>query len=184
MIQDHDQNEFMSIMHEMHAEMDAMQMTGDADHDFASMMIIHHQGAIDMANHLLEKGNDETIRSMAENVITEQQAEQHELNAFLEGHTPEPSATGHAYNNEMMETMKKSKNLKDIVVLTGDADEDFSQLMLVHHQSANDNAQGIIHHSHHQEIMDMAKTMSASQTQEMQELSAWLIANRDIQNVD
>ena len=80
--------------------------------------------------------------------------------------------------------MEKSKNLKDIVVLTGDADEDFSQLMLVHHQSANDNAQGIIPHSHHQEIMDMAKTMSASQTQEMQELSAWLIANRDIQNVD
>lgn len=28
MIQDHDRNEFMSIMHEMHAEMDAMQMTG------------------------------------------------------------------------------------------------------------------------------------------------------------
>lgn len=184
MIQDHDKNEFMSIMHEMHAEMDVMKMTGDADHDFASMMIIHHQGAVDMANHVLEKGNDETIRAMAEDVITEQQAEQQELNAFLEGHTPEPSVTGEEYNNEMMESMKKSKNLKDIVVLTGDADEDFSQLMLVHHQAANDNAQGIIHHSHHQEIMDMAKTMSASQTQEMQELSAWLIANRDIQNVD
>lgn len=49
----------------MHAEMDVMQMTCDADHDFASMMIIHYQGAIDMANHLLEKGNDETTRAMA-----------------------------------------------------------------------------------------------------------------------
>jgi uncharacterized protein (DUF305 family) len=147
------------------------------------MMIIHHQGAIDMANHLLEKGDDETMRSMAEHVISEQQAEQQELTAFLEGHTPEPSATGQEYNNEVMKSMEKSKNLKDIVVLTGDADDDFAQLMIVHHQTANDNAQAIIHHSHHQEIIEMAKTMTADQTQEMTELSDWLIENRNVQNV-
>lgn len=168
----------------MQVEMEAMQMTGDADHDFSSMMIIHHQGAIDMANHLLKKGNDETIRTMPKDIIADRQSEQQELNAFLKGHTPEPSVTGQEYNNQMMESMKKSKNLKDIVVLTGDAVEDFSQLMLVHHQAAIDNAQGITHHSHHQEIMDMAKTTTASQTQEIKELFARLIANRNIQNVD
>jgi uncharacterized protein (DUF305 family) len=181
-VQDHDKNEFMTIMHNMNAQMDAMEMTGDADHDFASMMIVHHQGAIDMATLLLKKGDDEVIRSMAEHLISEQQAEQQKLNEFVKTHTPEPSEIGQEYNNEMMKSMEKSKNLKDIVVLTGDADEDFAQLMIVHHQTANDNAQAIIHHSHHQEIIDMAKTMSADQTQEMIELSDWLIENRNIQN--
>ncbi len=39
----------------MHAEMDAMQMTCDADHDFASMMIIHFHGGIDMATTCLKR---------------------------------------------------------------------------------------------------------------------------------
>ena len=133
-------------------------------------------------NALACKGNDELIKAIAD--ITEQQAEQHERMRALEGHTPEPSVTGQEYNNEMMESMKKSKNLKDIVVLTGDADEDFSQLMHVHHQAADDNAQGIIHHSHHPEIMDMAKNHVWQPNSGNAELSAWLIPNRDIQNVD
>ncbi len=55
-LQSHDENEFMTVMHDMNAKMDAMTMTGDADHDFVMMMTIHHQGAIDMSNKLLEKG--------------------------------------------------------------------------------------------------------------------------------
>lgn len=62
-IQDHDKNEFMTIMHNMNAQMDAMEMTNDADHDFAGMMVMHHEGAIEMANKLLEKGDDQTIKS-------------------------------------------------------------------------------------------------------------------------
>jgi uncharacterized protein (DUF305 family) len=32
--------------------------TGDVDRDLAAMMIVHHKGAIEMANVLLERGKD------------------------------------------------------------------------------------------------------------------------------
>lgn len=105
--QDHDDNEMMSIMHEMSAEMSAMQMAQDADHDFAMMMQIHHQGAIDMGNNELEKGDDATIRSMAQTMITMQQAEIQELQAFLDGHTPEASEAGQMWDMEAMAAMDR-----------------------------------------------------------------------------
>lgn len=109
-LQNHDDNEFMAIMHDMNDQMSAMQMTGDADHDFASMMVMHHQGAIDMANKELEKGNDATILAMAQQITDKQTAEKEELTMWLESHTPEPNAEGQAFDAEMMEVMEKMKN--------------------------------------------------------------------------
>ena len=176
-VQDHDQNEFMTIMHNMNAQMDAMQMTGDADHDFASMMVMHHQGAIDMANKELEKGNDATIRTIAEQIIESQTAEKAELTAWLESHTPAPDAEGQAFDAEMMKVMEKMKNWKDIQVLTGDADSDFAELMIIHHQQATDNAQSILHHGHHDDIKEMANMMIEAQNKEITDLAAWLKEN-------
>lgn len=177
MVQDHDKNEFMTIMHNMNAQMDAMQMTGDADHDFASMMVIHHQGAIDMANKELEKGNDATIKNMAQQIIDKQTAEKAELTSWLASHTPTPNAEGQAFDAEMMDVMEKMKNWKDIQVLTGDADSDFAELMIVHHQTATDNASSILHHGHHDEIKEMAKMMIEDQNKEITDLTAWLKNN-------
>ena len=176
-VQDHDKNEFMTIMHNMNAQMDAMQMTGDADHDFASMMVMHHQGAIDMANKELEKGNDATIKAMAQQMITKQTAEKAELTTWLAGHTPVPDAEGQAFDEEMMKGMEKMKNWKDAQVLTGDADSDFAQLIIIHHQAAADDANGILHHGHHEEIKEMAKMMIEDQTKEITDLTAWLKNN-------
>ncbi|RDB43685.1 DUF305 domain-containing protein [Halomonas sp. DQ26W] len=49
--------------------------TGDADVDFARGMIPHHQGAIDMANIVLEHGEDEAIRDLAREIIDAQEEE-------------------------------------------------------------------------------------------------------------
>ena len=176
-VQDHDKNEFMTIMHNMNSQMDAMEMTGDADHDFASMMVMHHQGAIDMANKELEKGNDATIKAMAQQMITKQTAEKAELTTWLASHTPVPDAEGEAFDEEMMNGMEKMKNWKDAQVLTGDADSDFAQLIIKHHQAAADDANGILHHGHHDEIKEMAKMMIEDQTKEITDLTAWLKGN-------
>ena len=49
--------------------------TGDADADFIRGMIPHHQGAIDMANAVLEKGQDAEVKALAQNIIKAQQEE-------------------------------------------------------------------------------------------------------------
>ena len=176
-IDDHDGNDMMSIMHDMSASMDSMEMAGDADHDFANMMIMHHQGAIDMATRELEDGDVEELRAMAQNVIDKQQAEQNTLSAFLEAHTPETSATGQEFDMEMMTFMDKADRNADLQVITGDTDHDFAILMIIHHQSASDVAQSLLHHGHHEDLVEMAAMMIDDQNEEIQQLQNWLLQN-------
>ena len=64
-------NDAVSRMHEdMH-----LPFTGDADRDFARMMIPHHQGAIDMAIVEIRFGKDGRLRRLAQEIIVTQQQE-------------------------------------------------------------------------------------------------------------
>lgn len=49
--------------------------TGDADKDFVSNMIPHHQGAVNMAKIELQHGKDPELRKMARDIIKSQQQE-------------------------------------------------------------------------------------------------------------
>jgi uncharacterized protein (DUF305 family) len=59
-------------------------MTGAAEHDFVTMMIPHHQGAIDMAKALLLTTRDPELRNIAQGIITEQQNEIKVMQAWLQ----------------------------------------------------------------------------------------------------
>jgi uncharacterized protein (DUF305 family) len=85
----------MGSMDEAHtalmAGMDAMNrdmMTGgmaeDLDVAFVCSMIPHHQGAIDMAKAELQYGDDEWAKQMAQKVITAQEQEIADMQAWLE----------------------------------------------------------------------------------------------------
>jgi len=67
--------------------MAAAPMTGDADHDFASMMVPHHQGAIDMAKAELLYGKDPVMRRLAQEIIADQKSEIDLMNLWLKKHT-------------------------------------------------------------------------------------------------
>lgn len=70
-------------MEMMQKKMAAMTMTGQADTDFAMMMVGHHQGAIDMAKAELASGKDAEMRKMAKKVIAAQTKEIAQLEAWL-----------------------------------------------------------------------------------------------------
>lgn len=177
--QDHDDNEMMTIMHDMSTEMSSMTMTDDADHDFAMMMKMHHQGAIDMGNKELEKGDDPTIKAMAQSMITMQQAEIGELESFLTSHSPEASTEGEMWGMEAIKAMERMDKNADLEVLTGDADHDMAILMINHHQSAMDMAQSLLHHGHHEELKEMASKMIEDQSKEIKDLQVWLLDKKN-----
>lgn len=84
---DHAASADADIMARMMAGM-AIPPSGDADVDFARGMIPHHQGAIDMARQVLERGDDPQIRQLAEDVIAAQEAEIRFLEDWLQDHAP------------------------------------------------------------------------------------------------
>ena len=59
----------------MHAEMQKVRCSGNADADFASLMIPHHQGAIEMSKVELQFGTDPRLRRLAQEIIVTQQSE-------------------------------------------------------------------------------------------------------------
>ena len=59
----------------MHHAMAAAARDGDPDHDFASAMIPHHRGAVDMAKIELLYGRDPVLRRLAQEIIVSQQQE-------------------------------------------------------------------------------------------------------------
>jgi hypothetical protein len=66
--------ENIAAMSKMMAGM-AIKSSNDVDRDFASMMIPHHQGAIDMAEAELRHGHNEQLRRIAQEIIVDQQQE-------------------------------------------------------------------------------------------------------------
>ena len=72
-----------SMMKNNDDKMSSMKMTGNADVDFAMMMRIHHQGAIDMAEAELRDGKDTQMRKLATNIIAAQKKEIAQLDKFL-----------------------------------------------------------------------------------------------------
>ena len=66
----------------------AIQPSADIDHDFAAMMIPHHQGAIEMAQAELRYGSNEQLRRIAQEIIVDQQQEIVAMNLALDQPLP------------------------------------------------------------------------------------------------
>jgi uncharacterized protein (DUF305 family) len=75
-----------AVMGKMHKAMMETKQTGDADIDFVTGMIPHHQGAIDMAKIVLEKGKDPEIKKLAEGIVKAQESEIKMMNEWLAAH--------------------------------------------------------------------------------------------------
>lgn len=64
-------------------DMQSMRTTGDVDRDFATMMRMHHQQAIDMAEQQLRHGKDAQMKAMAQRIIEDQRKEVKEFDDWL-----------------------------------------------------------------------------------------------------
>ena len=69
-------------LHAAMMDMQGMQMTGDVDRDFASMMAVHHRQAIRMAEIETANGSNPKLKALAEKMRKDQAAEIKQLEQF------------------------------------------------------------------------------------------------------
>jgi uncharacterized protein (DUF305 family) len=81
---------FATLMNDAMSVMDRGMMqaptNGRSEHDFVTMMMPHHQGAVDMAKAVLLYTRDPEIRNLALGIIAEQQTEINVMQAWLDQH--------------------------------------------------------------------------------------------------
>ena len=168
-------NEMMQSMNGTMGKMNDMKMTGDFDLDFANMMMMHHQAAIDMSEVEVAKGSDAKIKTMAQNIITAQKAEIEQMQQFVKNYKmPEAKMDKGEMHIELGETMKTMMDKMMGMQMTGNTDKDFVMMMIQHHESAVTMAEDEISHGKKLELKKMAQKMIADQSKEISDFKTWL----------
>jgi len=84
----------MKNMETMHAAMTGVEPSGHNDADFVSLMLPHHQAAVDMAKTELLYGSDPQMRRLAQEIIADQESEIQLMELWLDRqgvHAKDPS---------------------------------------------------------------------------------------------
>ncbi len=176
-VQAHDENQMMTLMHEMMDQMHTMKVTQDPDIDYATMMKMHHMGAIDMAELELKSGSNSEMKAKAQAIIDAQQKEIAEFDSFLAKATP--ASMNMDFHMEMMEGMDRMGKQSDLQIINGDIDQDFATLMIEHHKSATEMAQMHLLMGKNAGLKEMSSMIIKEQNKEVAEFQTWLLANRN-----
>ena len=166
-------------MAKMMQKMNAGKPIGNADHDFAHMMIAHHQGAVDMSEIELRDGKDATMRAMAEKIIADQKKEIADLDKAAErldgsakNYTPKDP------NDQFQMKMDQSmKPMMAPMTPSGNVDMDYARMMVAHHTSAVQMAEAEVAMGKDAETKKMAQMQISAQTKEIQQFNDWLAKN-------
>ena len=81
----HGEGELQKSMSSAMDQMKSMQISGDVDKDFATMMMHHHEHGVAMAKMEVEHGMSSKLKQMAQKSITKQTQEIKELKNWLDG---------------------------------------------------------------------------------------------------
>jgi uncharacterized protein (DUF305 family) len=163
----HDMGNMQMTSHDMLQGLEG----ADLEITFLSGMIEHHKGAISMAQWILERTQNPTIKSAAETIITAQKSEIQQMTQWLEawygqGVDEEGATMMQSEMDAMMQAMETSAN----------PNAAFLEQMSLHHNSAIDMAQSALLGSTHAELRELATNIIVTQAQEIAQYRALLEA--------
>ncbi len=148
---------------------DLAQLKGKAfDRAFLSMMVVHHQGAIDMSKAVVNNVRDAQVKMWANDIIKVQQQEIGQMNTWLRalGGPDKSAQSGMAGEmNTMLAVLKRDKD-SDRALVTG---------MLPHHASAIEMARVALQNSDDARILGLAREIIRTQADEMYAYRQWLL---------
>jgi uncharacterized protein (DUF305 family) len=139
----------------------------DAPYDaaFIDAMIVHHEGAIVMANQALEQAERQEIKDLANAIIIAQEAEIAQMKEWRLAWYPDvPETEGMAMDMGPMEVPAGSAPF----------DQRFMEAMIPHHESAIAMARDALNKAEHQEIKDLANEIITAQEAEIAQMREWL----------
>jgi len=137
------------------------------DRAFLSMMIPHHQAALDMAKAVLPVSKDPQVKTWATSIIKSQQAEIGTMTALLK-----PLGGSDSKMAAMMDGMK---GMGMMVKNAKNPDVTFVQGMLPHHSSAIDMAKVALQRSSDPKVLSIAQDIVLAQAKEMYDFRTWLL---------
>ncbi|PRB65457.1 MULTISPECIES: DUF305 domain-containing protein [unclassified Microbacterium] len=150
---------------------------GDADVMFASMMIVHHEQAIEMSDIVLAaSGIDPAVTELAERIKAAQGPEIEQLEGWLDEwdvSSDDRDASGMDHGDGMMS--------EDDLTALRDAEGTaasrlFLEQMIMHHEGAVEMAQAQVDEGSDPEAVELAQTIIDAQTDEIQEMKDLLTA--------
>ena len=169
-------------MQTMHENMN-IAYTGDADVDFVTGMIPHHQGAVDMARVVIQYGKDPVIRKLAHAIIIGQESEIGFMKTWLRGHKSNYVAPDAASQSSVIAYKQVMGTMHEGMMTnyTGDADLDFVRGMIPHHQGAVDMAYILMRDGKSLALRELARDITRSQQQEIALMKEWLATHNSIE---
>lgn len=160
-------NVMMDAMDKSMMDMHHAKMTGNADYDFASMMIPHHEGAVVMAEAVVADGISPELIAFSKKVIEAQQKEIKMLSDFLKTASDKSTENATEFKNALDASMVPMMKAMEKAELTNNVDKDFVALMIPHHQSAVDMAKAYLPYSNNDKIRAIAEQILSSQQEEI-----------------
>jgi len=148
------------MSHDDMAMVGHMDMTVGSEREFIEGMIPHHQEAVDTAKEVLERGGVlPQVRTLAQNVVREQEREITQMKVWYEAWYGEPYQDVGIYAPMMRDLSELSGEELDIVFL-----ED----MIMHHMGVIMMAQSVTPHIEHEEIRILIDAIIETQAVEIQ----------------
>lgn len=146
------------------------------DLQFIDTMIVHHQGAIDMAKPCAANAQHDEIKTLCSNIASSQQKEIDEMKMWREKWFAGAST---AMNMEMagMSDSMKGMDMKKLESLKGnDFDVEFIRQMTPHHEGAVAMAKEALQRSTKDEIKTLAANIIKTQDAEIKQMKEWQTA--------
>lgn len=165
-----------------HAHHDLSQLPADAFADganeadimFASMMMAHHEQALEMSDIVLAKADlDPDVRALAEAVKAAQGPEIEQMSAWLQAWGDDGQDTEHG--NHQMDGMLTPEQLDELRAASGtDASRLFLAQMIEHHEGAVAMAEAQARAGANADAVALARSIITSQQAEIDEMREML----------
>lgn len=168
-------------------EADVAAAHNDADTAFAQHMIVHHEGAVEMAELAAEEATTDEVRELARSVAEAQEPEIERMTGWLDAWGEEPSAGGgHAGHGATadegsgmdgmeMEGMDQQEAMAALRDTSGaEVDRRFLELMTAHHRGAIAMSETELADGENSEALELARTIVEDQTAEIAEMDRLL----------